>query len=208
MRLRKVKNAEEIIENSKYIVKEPKEHIGKWENLFNNENNIYIEIGMGKGNFIIENALTFPNINFIGIERFDSVIVRAIEKLNEIEIDNLKLIKMDAMEIEEIFDKEIDLIYLNFSDPWPKERHHKRRLTSHIFLKKYDKIFKANKKIIMKTDNRDLFDYSVESLKEYGYEITYLTYNLHDEDRFNIETEYEAKKKINGPIYLLEAERL
>lgn len=194
MRLKHVKGAEEIIKKGIYYIENPKELKSNWSKEFNNNNPIYIEIGMGKGDFIIENALKYNNINFIGIEKFDSVIVRAIQKSNELELDNLKLIRMDAMEIDEVFDKEIDRIYLNFSDPWPKERHTKRRLTSPIFLAKYDKIFKNNKNIIMKTDNNPLFEYSVESLTEYGYEMLDITRDLYKEDiSDNIATEYEKK---------------
>lgn len=194
MRLKHVKGAEEIIKKGIYYIETPKELKGNWSKVFSNDNPIYIEIGMGKGDFIIENAIKYPNINFIGIEKFDSVIVRAIQKSNELELNNLKLIRMDAMEIDEVFDKEIDRIYLNFSDPWPKERHTKRRLTSPIFLAKYDKIFKNNKNIIMKTDNNPLFEYSVESLTEYGYKMLYITRDLYKEDiSDNIATEYEKK---------------
>lgn len=194
MRLKNIKGAKEVVEQGIYHINNPKEYKGKWQKLFNNNNDIYIEIGMGKGDFIIENALKYPNINFIGIEKYDSVLIRAVQKSNELELSNLKLIRMDAEEIEDIFDKEIDLIYLNFSDPWPKDRHAKRRLTSERFLKRYDNIFKNNKKIIMKTDNNDLFDYSLETLKEYGYNIEYSTNDLYNEDiTDNIATEYEKK---------------
>lgn len=194
MRLKHVKGASEIISNGVYYIELPKEHRGNWNSVFGNNNPIYIEIGMGKGDFIIENAIRYPDINFIGIEKFDSVIVRAIQKSNELEINNLKLIRMDALEIDEVFDKEIDRIYLNFSDPWPKERHAKRRLTSPIFLGKYDKVFKGDANIIMKTDNDDLFEYSLESLKEYGYEMSFVTRDLYKEDiSDNIATEYENK---------------
>jgi len=163
---------------------------------------------MGKGKFIVENALKYPNINFIGIEKFDSVLVRAIQKLEEIEIPNLKLIRMDATRIDEVFNKEIDKIYLNFSDPWPKDRHSKRRLTSHVFLEKYDKIFKQDKIIEMKTDNIDLFNFSLESLKEYGYNIEYITNDLHKEEVFNIMTEYEERfSNLNIKINKLIARR-
>ena len=169
MRLRKVKDAEKKIENSKYIINNPSDFSGQFSNIFKNNNPIYVEIGMGKGNFIIQNALKYTEINFIGIEKFDSVMVRAIEKLNKLDIPNLRLIKMDALEIDNIFNKEIDCLYLNFSDPWPKKRHTNRRLTSPIFLKKYDVIFKNTNKIIMKTDNRHLFEYSLKSFVDYGY---------------------------------------
>jgi len=194
MRLKNIKGAKEVVEQGIYHINNPKEYKGKWQKLFNNNNDIYIEIGMGKGDFIIENALKYPNINFIGIEKYDSVLIRAVQKSNELELSNLKLIRMDAEEIEDIFDKEIDLIYLNFSDPWPKDRHAKRRLTSERFLKRYDNIFKNTKKIIMKTDNDDLFKYSLESLTEYGYNIEYSTNDLYNEDiTDNIATEYEKK---------------
>lgn len=193
MRLKNIKGASEKIKEGKYYIANPNLHINNWNVLFGNDNPIYLEIGMGKGNFIINNAINNPNINYIGIEKYDSVILRAIEKTNELELNNLFLIRMDARLIEEIFSKEIDLIYLNFSDPWPKERHTKRRLTSKEFLSRYDNIFKGTKKIIMKTDNIDLFDFSVESLKEYGYNIEYLTNDLHKHKTDIIMTEYEEK---------------
>ncbi len=192
MRLRNVKGKEEIIDNSEYIVKNPSEYKGKWKELFGNKNDIYIEIGMGKGKFIIENAIRYPNINFIGIEKYDSVMVRAIEKIEDKKLDNLKLIVFDAGKIDEIFDKEITRIYLNFSDPWPKKRHAHRRLTSEIFLKLYDKVFVGDREIIMKTDNKGLFAYSIESLSKYGYVLENVTLDLQDEED-NITTEYEEK---------------
>lgn len=207
MRLKHVKGANEIIEKGKYYVEDATNYIGKWKEVFQNDNPIYIEIGMGKGDFIIENALRYPNINFIGIEKFDSVLVRAIRKSNELEIDNLKLVRLDANYIDTIFSKEISLIYLNFSDPWPKERHAKRRLTSPIFLEKYDKIFKSNAEIIMKTDNNPLFEYSKESLENFGYQIKSITRDLYQEDvSQNIKTEYEKKfVKLGVKINRLEA---
>ena len=194
MRLKHIKDADKVVEKGIYYVNDPKEYKGKWNQLFNNDNDIYIEIGMGKGDFIIENAIKYPNINFIGIEMYDSVMIRAVQKSNELELNNLKLVKIDATYIEEIFDKEISRIYLNFSDPWPKERHAKRRLTSSRFLERYDKIFKKTPNIIMKTDNVDLFEYSLESLKEYGYNIKFVTKDLYSTDTTdNIATEYEKK---------------
>lgn len=198
MRLKNVKGANDIIVKGIYYIDNPSIYKGKWNKLFNNNNPIYIELGMGKGDFIINNAIKYPNINFIGIEKYDSVIVRAIQKSNELELNNLKLIRLDVINIDTIFDKEIDKIYLNFSDPWPKERHAKRRLTSNIFLDKYSKIFKNNYIIEMKTDNIDLFNYSVESLKSYGYVIEYITNDLHSENIDNIETEYEHKFSSKG----------
>ena len=209
MRLKNVKGAKEIIAKGTHYIDNPYELIGNWQNVFKNNNPIYIEIGMGKGDFIIKNALQFPNINFIGIEKFDSVIVRAIQKSNELEIENLKLIRMDAERIDEVFANEISKLYLNFSDPWPKDRHAKRRLTSPKILSAYDKIFKNNiANIEMKTDNIGLFNYSVTSLKENGYNITYLTNDLHRENVFNITTEYEEKFSKKGiKIKKLEANK-
>lgn len=189
MRLKHIKDADKIINKSAYIIENPEEYKGKWNKLFNNENNIEIEIGTGKGKFIIEKAIQKPNINFIGIEKYDSPLVSAVKKLEELDINNLRLICYDALNIENIFDKEISKIYLNFSDPWPKKRHTKRRLTSDRFLKKYDLIFKDTKRIEMKTDNDDLFEYSCESLTNYGYKIIEKDTNHIS----NITTEYEDK---------------
>ena len=193
MRLKNIKGASEKILLGKYFINNPNEYKAKWHELFKNNNPIYIEIGIGKGNFIIKNALDNPNINYIGIEMYDSVILRAVEKTNELELNNLYLIRMDARLIEEVFDKEIDLIYLNFSDPWPKDRHAKRRLTSVNYLKVYDKLFKGKPHIIQKTDNDLLFQYSLDEYKEYGYNINKISYDLHNEDIPNIMTEYEEK---------------
>ena len=193
MRLKNVKGANEIIIKGTYYVDNPYEHKGKWNEYFKNDNPIYVEIGMGKGDFIIENALRYKNINFIGIEKYDSVIVRAIQKSNELELSNLKIIRVDANKLEDIFNKEIDTIYLNFSDPWPKDRHAKRRLTSSRFLNIYDKIFKDRNRIVMKTDNVNLFNYSLESLIDYGYDIAYKTNDLDCLSEDNIMTEYEKK---------------
>ena len=194
-----MKNATNIINNSKYIVLNPFDYIGKWNSLFLNDNLIDVEIGMGKGDFIIGMAKKYPNINFIGIEMFDSVIVRAVQKLENEKIDNLRLIRMDATEIDKVFYKEINSIYLNFSDPWPKKRHEKRRLTSHEFLKKYDSIYKGEKNIIQKTDNLDFFAFSIESLSTYGYILKKVTFDLYKDDvEENVATEYEKKFNRNG----------
>ena len=202
MRLKCVKGAKEKIESSPYLI----ENIN---NVFDNNNPLYIEIGMGKGKFIIENALKYPNINFIGIEKYDSVIVRAVEKLENLDIPNLKLLRMDATNIDEVFNKNVDLIYLNFSDPWPKARHERRRLSSHEFLKKYDKIFKNTNHIIMKTDNRKLFEYSIMSFTSYGYKINKISLDLYKDDiEDNISTEYEDKFNSMGqPIYMIDVEK-
>ena len=189
MRLKHIKNADVIINGSPYLVKNPSDYKGKWNKLFNNDNPIYIEIGTGKGKFIISLAQDNPNINYIGIEKYDTPLVGAVKRLEGIDIPNLKLICFDAFNINDIFDKEIDIIYLNFSDPWPKKRHAKRRLTSPIFLEKYDSIFKNVKRIQMKTDNDSLYDYSLETFNECGYKIIKNDTNYFDK----YTTEYEDK---------------
>ena len=210
MRLRNVKNKEEILKNTTYLITNPEEYKSIWNKLFGNNHKLYIEVGMGKGDFIIENAKRYPDINFIGIEKYDSVIARAIEKANLEELPNLKLVRMDANHIDEAFSKEVHLIYLNFSDPWPKKRHAKKRLTSEIFLAKYANIFTGDNKIIMKTDNTGLFEYSLESLSQYGYIIEKVSLDLHNSDiENNIETEYEKKFSSKGNnIYYLEVKKI
>ena len=205
MRLRNVKNKEQIINSSSYLIKYPKEYKGKWQIFFANDNPIYLEIGMGKGDFIIENAKKYPNINFIGIEKYDSVIVRALQKLENEDLINLKLIRIDAKFLDELFFHEIDRIYLNFLDPWPKKRHTERRLTSHTFLRKYDSVLKKEKKLYIKTDNTSLFEFSLESLTQYGYFIDKVSLDLHNSDvKDNIMTEYEKKfVEDNMKIYYL-----
>lgn len=206
MRIRNVKNKEEILNSSKYLIQNPKDYIGKWNTVFNNDNPIYIEIGMGKGKFIIENAKKYPNINFIGIERQDSILVRSLQKIVE-DIPNLIIVRMNALIIDEVFNKEVSRIYLNFSDPWPKKRHHFRRLTSNIFLDKYDSIFKDNKEIYMRTDNTSLYTYSIETLSNHGYYLQDISLDLHkDSEEELITTEYEDRfSSENKPIYSLVA---
>ncbi len=205
MRVRNVKNKEEIISNSIYTIENPTNYKGSWNTVFSNNNPIYLEIGMGKGKFILENARNNPNINYIGIEKNGSVLSYAIRKIEEYKLSNLKLICFDANRIDELFDKDIDLLYLNFSDPWPKNRHEKRRLTSNSFLEKYDKIFKTDRVIEMKTDNRGLFEYSIISFVNNGYKIEDISLDLtNKEDFINIRTEYEEKYILkNNRIYYL-----
>lgn len=207
MRLKKVKNANVIISKSNYIIEDPEKFKGRFKEIFGNDNPIDVEIGMGKGDFVIGMAKKNPNVNFIGIEMFDSVIVRAVQKLENEKIDNLRLIKMDANDIDQVFEHEIRIIYLNFSDPWPKKRHAKRRLTSHTLLEKYDNIFKGEKIIFQKTDNVDLFTYSIESLSTYGYVLKNISLDLHKNNSLdNVMTEYEKKfKSIGIKICRLEA---
>lgn len=208
MRLRNVKNKETIMEKSKFLIRDEENYRGKWNSVFKNNNPIEIEIGTGKGNFIIEKALTNPNINYIGIERYDSVIVRALERIPDC-VTNLKLIRMNAIDIDKIFDKEVCTIYLNFSDPWPKKRHALRRLTSRVFLENYEEIFKGEKNIYQKTDNQNLFEYSIINLTNYGYKIEDISLDLHNSQiEGNIETEYEKKFSESGnKIYYLHAKK-
>lgn len=204
MRIRNVKNKEEILDNCSFLLSNPKEYKGKFKELFNNDNPIYLEIGMGKGQFIYQNAKKYKDINFIGIERFDSIMAKAILKMEK--LDNLILIKYDANLIDDLFDHEIDKIYLNFSDPWPKNRYENRRLTSKLFLEKYKNIFKDKERIEVRTDNRDFFLYSVESLGDMGYLLNDVSFNYQSPDL--IMTEYESKFRGKGAnIYHFFAEK-
>lgn len=198
MRLRNVKNAKEIVMNSKYIIKDIKEYKGNYHTLFNNDHPVHVEIGMGKGDFIIGMAKEHPEINFIGIELYESVIVRAVQKLENEEIPNLRLMNMDATYLLEAFDHDIATLYLNFSDPWPKNRHEKRRLTSPQFLSIYENIFRGNPHIVQKTDNIGLFAYSLASLSKFGYTLEDVSLDLENKDIPNVETEYEKKFKSMG----------
>ena len=207
MRLRNVKNKEEILNQSLYLIDNPYDNIGKWKAVFGNDNPIYIEIGMGKGKFIIENALKYPKINFIGIEKFDSVLARSLPKIPD-GISNLLIIRMDALNIDKVFSKEIDRIYLNFSDPWPKKRHHLRRLSSKIFLNKYDLVFRGDNEIYQRTDNQGLYIYSLMSYSEHGYVLRDISFDLHRDEDNLITTEYEDKFSEKGiPIYSVVASK-
>ena len=189
------------MESSSYFVGDGTIYKGHWRDYFHNNNPIYIEIGMGKGQFITENAVKYPNINFIGIEKYDSVIVRGLQKVPD-GLDNLVMLRADALTIEDIFDHEIDRIYLNFSDPWPKKRHHFRRLSSPTFLEKYDLVFKNKKIIEMRTDNQDLFEYSLVQFSEHGYRLNQVNLHLHRDNPPDITTEYEDKfSGLGMPIY-------
>lgn len=199
MRLRNVKGSRETIAANEYAMSLPEEYEsykGRWKEFFGNENPIHIEIGMGKGKFIMELAKENPDINYIGIEKYSSVLVRALEKRPELETNNLVFIRMDAEDIVKVFDKEeIGRIYLNFSDPWPKDRHAKRRLTSTQFLNKYNQFLQKDGKVIFKTDNRPLFDFSLEQVEEAGWILEKHTFDLHHSDDVegNVMTEYETK---------------
>lgn len=212
MRLRNVKGAEEFIASSIYVIQNPEEQKGKWNTFFQNENPIHIEIGMGKGKFIHTLAAQNPNINYIGIEMYSSVLYRAIEKRQEEDLPNLYFIRMDAKNLCDVFDEnEIERIYLNFSDPWPKERHAKRRLTSPRFLDRYNNILHKDGCICFKTDNRALFDYSVETIETTTpWKLKDITYDLHTSPyaEGNVMTEYEEKFSSKGmPIHRLVAFR-
>ena len=203
MRLKHIKNADLIIASSPYLVSNPIDYKGKWNKLFNNDNPIEIEIGTGKGKFIISKAINNPNINYIGIEKYDSPLVGAVKKLEGVNINNLKLICYDARNINDIFDDEITKIYLNFSDPWPKKKHEKRRLTSKSFLDKYDLIFKGIKQIEMKTDNDALYEYSLISFEENGYEIKKTDTNYFDIYTTEYEDKFIALNKNINYVYVV-----
>lgn len=190
MRMRNPKNMDEILNSCNYFLT---------EDLFNNNNDLCLEIGMGKGNFLLGMCLNHPDINYIGVEKYSSVICSAIKKINEYELDNLKILNIDIMDIPQYLYGKIKTIYLNFSDPWPKKRNTKRRLTSENFLKLYDNLFKDEKHIILKTDNDDFYEFSKESLLSYGYKIINETYDLHNSDITDSpKTEYEEKFSSQG----------
>lgn len=207
MRLRNIPYADDVISKSEYVIKNYKENKGKWNSLFKKSQPIHIEIGMGKGRFIMDMAKEHPEINYIGIERYTSVLLRAVQKFEELDapLENLLFICMDAKELEETFNaEEVDRIYLNFSDPWPKDRHAKRRLPSREFLSRYDKVLKKEGTIEFKTDNRALFDFAVSELEPAGWKASVITYDLHADEELskgNIMTEYEEKfSSIGNPI--------
>ncbi|MBE5946862.1 MAG: tRNA (guanosine(46)-N7)-methyltransferase TrmB [Lachnospiraceae bacterium] len=204
MRLRNVKGSRETIAANEFVIQDEESMKGKWHEKFGNNNPIHIEIGMGKGRFIMDMARLHPEINFVGIEKFSSVLVRAIEKQNEEKLPNLFFIRMEAEYIENVFDKEeVDYIYLNFSDPWPKDRHAKRRLTSVQFLSKYINILAKGAGITFKTDNRPLFDFSLEQIDEAGWVKENVTFDLHNSEyaEGNVMTEYEQRfSDMGNPI--------
>ncbi len=205
MRLRNVKNAKDILLSSSKFVSDPSVYKNRWNDYFQNDNPICLEIGTGKGQFLINMARSNPDINFIGIERYESVLVRAVQK----EIDdlaNIVFICGDAKNITDFLGKEIEVLYLNFSDPWPKKRHSNRRLTADNFLKCYDDIFKDLKRIVLKTDNAGLFSFSLENLSKNGYVLNKVSLDLAHDDIFNVLTEYEERFMALGKaIYYVDA---
>lgn len=214
MRLRNIPGARDVIAGHEAVIKEEKQWKGRWDQVFENDHPIRLEIGMGKGQFLMQMALQNPDINYIGIDRYSSVLLRALERMNALEEapSNLRFVCMDASGIGEVFEKgEADRIYLNFSDPWPKARHAKRRLTSTAYWERYDGILKEDGTVEFKTDNRELFDFSLEQVVEAGWEVKACTFDLHNDEKMNqnnIMTEYEEKFSSKGnPICKLIAER-
>ena len=212
MRLRNIPGADEAIADSPHCIQEPMAEKGRWHLIFGNENPIHIEIGMGKGQFIMKLAKEHPDINYIGIERYSSVLLRALQKMEIEPLPNIRFLCMDASIITEVFDKEeVAKIYLDFSDPWPKERHAKRRLTSRQFFERYDKILAGNGVVEFKTDNDDLFAFSMEEVAEAGWTLDAHTFDLHHDpvlNEGNVMTEYEEKfSSLGHPIHKLIARR-
>lgn len=206
MRLRNVTGSREVIAACDYVIHNEREYRGKWHEVFGNDHPIRIEIGMGKGRFIMELARLNPDVNYVGIEKYSSVLIRGIQKLEADPLPNLYFIRMEAEEITSVFAKgEVDRIYLNFSDPWPKDRHAKRRLPSREFLRRYDEILIPDGVIEFKTDNHDLFQFALEELEPAGWKILQMTEDLHHNAQMmegNVMTEYEERFSSKGnPIY-------
>ncbi|MBQ1496407.1 MAG: tRNA (guanosine(46)-N7)-methyltransferase TrmB [Bacilli bacterium] len=208
MRYNVVKDASSTISSSSYIVKNPENYKGKWNELFSNNNPIMLELGMGRGSFIIQMALAHPTVNYIGLELDKNQIATAIKNIGSRKIDNLKFIYSDAKEISNYFGKEINTIYLTFSEPWPKKQDERKRFTHESYLRIYDRIFKKNKHIILKTDNKILFQSSLESLSNYWYTFNKVSLDLHKDERKieNIMTDFEREYyKEKRPIYYIDA---
>lgn len=207
MRLRHIPGSEEKIAGSPYVIQTPLERKGSWNEVFGNDNPIEIEVGMGKGRFIMELASLHPDINYIGIERYPSVLLRGLQKRKELELNNIYFMCIDAKVLADIFGSgEVNKIYLNFSDPWPKDRHAKRRLTSGEFMAVYSQILQPDGVVEFKTDNRGLFDYSLQAIPDAGWEIKDYTFDLHHSQmgEGNVMTEYEEKFSSKGnPIFKL-----
>ena len=206
MRLRNITGSREVIAASPYVIHEPQNFRGNWQEIFGNSYPIRIEIGMGKGRFIMDLARMNPDINYVGIEKYSSVLLRGIQKMESDPLPNLYFIRMDAEEITAVFGRaEVDRIYLNFSDPWPKDRHAKRRLPSREFLHRYDEILVSDGVIEFKTDNRDLFRFALEELQPAGWHLDRVTEDLHHNEEMmqgNVMTEYEERfSSIGNPIY-------
>lgn len=208
VRLRKIKGADEAVAASPYVIQEGVEAPYDWHRIFGNGHPLHIEIGMGKGRFLMELAKANPRINYIGIERYTSVLIKAIKKMETAPLPNLYFMCVDAANLEQFFSYgDVLRIYLNFSDPWPKERHARRRLTSEEYLKRYAAVLAPSGQLEFKTDNESLFNFSLESIKEAGWTLHACTRNLHQDPKMNpgnIMTEYEEKFSAQGnPIYKL-----
>ncbi len=206
MRLRNITGSREMIAESRFVVHEPQEYKGRWSELFGNDHPLQIEIGMGKGRFIMDLARMHPEINYVGIEKYSSVLLRGIQKMETDPLPNLYFIRMEAEEIADVFGREeVERIYLNFSDPWPKDRHAKRRLPSREFLKRYDEILVRDGVIEFKTDNEDLFRFALEEIAPAGWQLLQMTEDLHHDEKMlagNVMTEYEEKfSALGNPIY-------
>lgn len=209
MKYNKVKDAKKIINQSSYLIKNPEDYKNKWSKLFGNNNKVCLELGSGRGKFLVGMAEKYKNINFIGVELFASQLTNAINLLEHKNLKNIVFINADAMNIDKMFGKEIDTIYLTFSEPWPKKKDIKKRFTSPIYLRLYDKIFKKKKHIILKTDNKILFAYSLEMLSQHWYEFKKVSLDLHnDESKIeNVMTDFEANYfKENRKVFYLDAE--
>lgn len=193
---------EKLQQNPQYVIYNPEEHKGRWNEVFGNDHPIHIEVGTGKGRFITEMAKANPTINYLAIEAYESIIIDALDKLIEEDLPNLKLLPVNAVDLRDYFEKgDVNRVYLNFSDPWPKKRHAKRRLTYHTFLEIYEDILVDGGEIHFKTDNQGLFEYSLQSFSAYGLLLTYVSLDLHNSDfEGNIMTEYEEKFSSKGQV--------
>lgn len=218
MRLRNIPGAKEVIIESEFVIQNPEGNKGKWEKIFEKKQPLHIEVGMGKGRFLMDMARKHPDVNYVGIEMYDSVLIRALQKLEDLHeagegLPNLFFMRMDARNLPEVFEKgEVKKIYLNFSDPWPKARHAKRRLTSREFLARYERVLADDGVVEFKTDNRPLFDFSLEEVGEVeNWELLAHTFDLHHNEEMmegNVMTEYEEKfSSMGNPIHKLIATR-
>lgn len=208
MRYNVVKNANEIISNSSYLVKNPAANKNNWKSVFGNNNPIMLELGMGRGSFIIEMAKKHPNINYIGLELDQNQTATAVRNIGAQNINNLRMICANATDIINFFGKEIDTIYLTFSEPWPKKGDEKKRFTATNYLKLYDRIFKKHKHIILKTDNKILFASSLETMSQYWYSFDKVSMDLHNDERNieNVMTDFEKQYyKEHRQIYYVDA---
>ena len=208
MRYNVVKNANEIISNSNILIKNPEKYIGKWSEVFNNSNPIMLELGMGRGSMIIQMAMKYPNLNFIGLELDKNQIATALNNAKNYKLNNLKMIEADARTIANFFKKDINTIYLTFSEPWPKKQDERKRFTHESYLRIYDRVFKKDKHIILKTDNKILFASALESLSKYWYSFNKVSLDLHNDERKidNIMTDFEKQYyKEKRPIYYVDA---